>query len=77
MAEQARDPFQGAVERRVMPAEMSSTDMEEHAARAAIADAGIDPQTIDLVLLHTLAPECLATNTACVLHHRSACAATA
>jgi 3-oxoacyl-[acyl-carrier-protein] synthase-3 len=70
MAEQARDPFQGAVERRVMPAEMSSTDMEEHAARAAFADAGIDPQTIDLVLLHTLAPDWLATNTACVLHHR-------
>ena len=68
MAKQARDPFHDAVERRVMPTGMTLVDMQERAARAAIARAGIDPQQIDLVLTNTVTPDFLHGNPACTLH---------
>ncbi len=70
MSEQAYDPFQGAIERRVMPAGMTIFDMEEHAAREAIVRARVDPQAIDLVLTHTVVPDVLLGNPACILHQR-------
>jgi 3-oxoacyl-[acyl-carrier-protein] synthase-3 len=70
MSKQALDPFQDAVERHVMGPGMTVFDMEEHAARTAIARAGIDPADIDLVLTHTVVPEFLLGNPACTLHHR-------
>lgn len=69
MAEWRDDPFHGAVERRVLKEGMKASDMELEAARAAIANAGIDPQEIGLVLCNTLAPDFLVTNNACLLHH--------
>lgn len=68
MATQALDPFQGIVERRVMPEGMTSVDMEAEAARAACARAGIEPREIGALLAHTPVPEFLLSNTACVLH---------
>ncbi|HSK00693.1 MAG TPA: 3-oxoacyl-[acyl-carrier-protein] synthase III C-terminal domain-containing protein [Kofleriaceae bacterium] len=70
MAAQARDPFLGTVERRVMPGDMSALDMEERAARAAIARAGVDLRDIDLLLTNTLVPDHLLGNPACKLHAR-------
>ena len=70
MNAQAADPFQGAVERRVMPKDMSMLDMEVEAATAAIAQAGIDPRSIDAVLTQTMVPPRLLGNPACELHHR-------
>jgi 3-oxoacyl-[acyl-carrier-protein] synthase-3 len=70
MSKQALDPFQGAVERHVMGPDMTVFDMEEQAARVAIARAGIDPSDIDLVLTHTLVPDHQVSNTACSVHHR-------
>jgi 3-oxoacyl-[acyl-carrier-protein] synthase III len=70
MAKQARDSFQNAVERRVMPADMTLVDMQELAARAAIERAGIRPQQIDLVLTNTVTPDFLHGNPACALHLR-------
>lgn len=70
MHELGHDPFQGAVERRVMPEGMRSSDMELHAAREAIAAAGIDPKEIGLVLCNSGVPDHLVTNNACLLHHR-------
>jgi 3-oxoacyl-[acyl-carrier-protein] synthase III len=70
MAEQSDDPFQGAVERRVMPDDMTAADMEAAAAEDAIAAAGIDRREIDLLLVHSPIPEYLLGNTASVLHHR-------
>lgn len=70
MSKQALDPFQGAVERRVMGPGMSVFDMEERAAREAIARSGVDPADIDLVLTHTLVPEFALGNPACTLHRR-------
>jgi 3-oxoacyl-[acyl-carrier-protein] synthase-3 len=68
MAEQAVDPFQGVVERRVMPRDMSAVDMELDAAERAIARAGIDRREIDALFTHTAVPDYLLSNTACVLH---------
>ncbi|MBX3193261.1 MAG: hypothetical protein KF819_40125 [Labilithrix sp.] len=70
MAALHEDPFQGAVERRVMDAGMQACDMEVRAAEEAIARAGIDRREIDLLLCHTTVPEYLLTNTACLLHQR-------
>jgi 3-oxoacyl-[acyl-carrier-protein] synthase III len=70
IARQAADPFQGVTERRVMPADMISVDMEALAAERALARAGVDREQIDALLTHTVVPEYLLSNTACVLHHR-------
>lgn len=70
LAEQAADPFQGAVERRVIADDMTVLDMAEHAARSAIARAGVAPGDIDLLLTHTVMPEVLLGNVACQVHHR-------
>lgn len=70
MAKQARDPFNDAVERRVMPADMTLVDMQQFAAQAAIERAKIDPQQIDLVLTNTVTPDFLHGNPACTLHHQ-------
>lgn len=69
MAEWKDDPFHGAAERRVLKSGVKASAMELEAARAAIADAGIDPREIGLVLTNTLAPDYLVTNNACLLHH--------
>lgn len=63
------DPFHGARERRVLKDGMKASDMEVEAARAAIANAGIDPKEIGMVLCNTVAPDYLVTNNACLLHH--------
>ncbi len=70
MAEQALDPFRFAVERRVMPGGMGVLDMEEQAARAALAQAGVEPGSIDLLLTYTLVPDDLLASPASKLHHR-------
>jgi 3-oxoacyl-[acyl-carrier-protein] synthase-3 len=69
-AEQLADPFQGAVERRVLAADMTIADMEERAAREAIARSRIDPSLIDLLLTHSVVPDHQMTNPACELHER-------
>lgn len=47
---------------------MTNLDMEVVAARAAIANAGIDPSEIGLLLSHTVVPDVLLSNPACPLH---------
>ena len=70
MREVADDPFRGTVARHVMPDEMSSHDMEELAARAALERAGVAAAEIGAVLVHSTVPDHLATNAACVVHRR-------
>jgi 3-oxoacyl-[acyl-carrier-protein] synthase-3 len=72
MSAQMRDPFRGAVARHIMPADMSSLDMEERAARAAVARAGVELHDVDLLLTNTIVPEYLLGNPACRLHDRLA-----
>lgn len=70
LAEQAVDPFQGAVSRHVMPDGMTALDMAEHAARRAIERAGVSADRVDLLLTNTVMPDVLLGNPACELHHR-------
>ena len=70
MREQAVDPFQGAVVRHVLEPERGIADMEEIAARDALADARIDAAGVDLLLSFTLTPDYLFSNPGCVLHER-------
>jgi len=68
MAEYAGDPFRGAIERRVMLEPMTSSEMEAHAAREAMAQAEVGPGDIDVILAQTPVPEYLMVNHACVAH---------
>lgn len=69
-AEVAEDPFQGVVERRVLEPALTHVDMEERAAREAIARAGIDASAIDIVLTHPVVPRYGLMNPAVMLHER-------
>lgn len=64
------DPFDGVRERRVLAPDRTSADMEEDAARTALARAGLEPADLDALLVHTEVPERLLSNTGCELHHR-------
>src|SRR5688500_3590350 len=46
---EADDPFSGATRRRIASDDTTSYDAEIWAAKAAIADAAIDPMDIDMV----------------------------
>jgi 3-oxoacyl-[acyl-carrier-protein] synthase-3 len=70
MFDMGTDPFQGAERRHIMAANETSYDLEERAARDALARANVAAGEIDLVLTHTLVPEHLINNSACVLHNR-------
>ncbi|HEY4243019.1 MAG TPA: 3-oxoacyl-[acyl-carrier-protein] synthase III C-terminal domain-containing protein [Kofleriaceae bacterium] len=65
---QARDPFFGAVARSVIAPDVSLTAMAAAAATEALARAGIAPADVDLVLMHAVGPEFLATNQATAVH---------
>jgi 3-oxoacyl-[acyl-carrier-protein] synthase III len=52
-----RDPFRGALERRVIAAEHESSDMEVAACRDALASAGRAPGEVDLVLGYSQVPD--------------------
>jgi 3-oxoacyl-[acyl-carrier-protein] synthase-3 len=70
MAELASDPFQGGRERRALSPGELAADIETEAARQAIANAGIDPAEIGLVLGFTLCPDYINVPGACIVHHR-------
>ncbi len=70
MAAQALDPFQGTIERRVIPEDMSVYDMEEYAAKEAIERSGVNVNEIDVLLTYTLVPDYWLSNPACTLHDR-------
>jgi 3-oxoacyl-[acyl-carrier-protein] synthase-3 len=69
-ASQVADPFQGTVERRILPEGMTLLDMEENAARTALARAGIAASQVDLLLTNQTVPDVLLGNPACALHER-------
>src|SRR6516162_8634040 len=57
----------GIRERRIAaPAEMTS-DLAEHAARAALSAAGLAPADVDLVIVATTTPDMVFPSTACIL----------
>ena len=66
---EAADPFLGAVKRRVSDASMTSIEAETRAARAALDQAGVSGQDVDLVLSYSIAPDTLTIPTGNVVAH--------
>jgi 3-oxoacyl-[acyl-carrier-protein] synthase-3 len=59
MARFAGDPFVGARRRHVLAEDAETSDMEAEAARRAMREAGVRPDEIDLLIVHSLTPDCL------------------
>ncbi|MEZ4294063.1 MAG: 3-oxoacyl-[acyl-carrier-protein] synthase III C-terminal domain-containing protein [Polyangiaceae bacterium] len=57
LATEADDPFKGASRRRVADPSLSSADAEALAGKRALADAGISPGDVDLVLSWAMVPD--------------------
>ena len=55
----------GILERRVVSEGESTATLATAAARKAIADAGLSPEDIDLIIVATITPECSFPSTAC------------
>jgi 3-oxoacyl-[acyl-carrier-protein] synthase-3 len=62
------DLFNGAVERRVMGENETSSQMETAAAREAIERSGVDPMDIDAVITFSVCPDFLCGPTGCLVH---------
>ncbi|HET6230818.1 MAG TPA: ketoacyl-ACP synthase III [Longimicrobiaceae bacterium] len=60
----------GIRERRVCAPDESAADLAEEAARRAMADAGLGPEEIDLLIVSTDTPEYVSPATSSVLHGR-------
>ena len=60
----------GIRERRHAPPEIATSDLAAEAGEAAIAMAGIDRGTIDLLVLGTFTPDMLLPSTACIVQER-------
>jgi 3-oxoacyl-[acyl-carrier-protein] synthase-3 len=70
LSELASDPFQGAVERRVLAPDLVSSDMEAAAARSALAAAGAEAAGVDLLLTHSMVPDYMCNSQAAIVHHK-------
>jgi 3-oxoacyl-[acyl-carrier-protein] synthase-3 len=64
MAARGDDPFGGSKLRHVIDDAEMASDLEARAARAAMADAGVTPEAIDLVLVASLPPDRLVPSNA-------------
>ncbi len=60
----------GILQRRFAPEGWAPSDMAAEAAKAAIADAGLTPEDIDLVLVGTDSPDYLTPATSVVVQHK-------
>lgn len=70
MAALSDDLFRGARLRRVLDDDAEVSELEAEAGRKAIEDAAIDPDEIDLVLVHSLLPDRLIPSNAPAVQHR-------
>jgi len=57
----------GIRERRIAAPAETTSDLAEHAARAALAAAGIAPADVDLIVVATTTPDIVFPSTACIL----------
>ena len=60
----------GIRERRVCGEAETAGDLAEQAARKLFTEHGVDPQSIDFVILITQSPDYFLPTTACILQHR-------
>ncbi|KYF47385.1 hypothetical protein BE04_19170 [Sorangium cellulosum] len=68
MAAYKDDPFEGAIERRVIPDDMEPSDMELAAARAALERSGVGADRIDALLIGGTIPDFQQNSSGCRLH---------
>ncbi len=68
-----QDPFKGTVERRVAPPDMPSVEGDAMAARAALADAGIGPKDVSLILSSAVVPDRVCPPNAVSIQHLCGC----
>jgi 3-oxoacyl-[acyl-carrier-protein] synthase-3 len=60
----------GIRQRHIAPKEMATSDMAVEAAKIVLAKSGIDPATIDVVIVCTVTPDMLFPATACLVQDR-------
>ncbi len=60
----------GIRERRIAAPDEACSDMAVHAARAALADAKLKPEDIDLLIIATASPDTPLPSTACYVQHK-------
>ena len=60
----------GIKERRIARDDEATSDMAFEAAKAALADAQLKPQDIDLIIVATITPDMFFPATACILQHK-------
>lgn len=70
LATEADDPFLGVTTRRVADDDMTAAEAESLAALKALANAGIDPSEVDLILSNAVVPERIIPPTGCAVAHR-------
>lgn len=59
----------GIRQRHIAPPEMATSDMAIEAARAALANAGVDAREIEVILVCTVTPDHMFPATACLVQH--------
>lgn len=60
----------GIRERRIAADGQATSDLATEAARRALADAGVRPEEVDLIIVATVTPDMPFPSTACLVQHR-------
>jgi len=60
----------GIQERRILPADLATSDMAVRAARNALDKAGVGPEELDLVLVATVTPDMQMPSAACIVQDK-------
>lgn len=60
----------GIRERRIAPDGLLTSDLAVEAGKAAIRDAGIKPEDVDLLIVATMSPDMPVPSTACIVQHK-------
>ncbi len=59
----------GVRERRISRPDQATSDLGAEAARRALADAGVKPEDVDMILVGTITPDMAFPNTACFIQN--------
>lgn len=70
LARKDRNPFIGIEERRVFPEDLLPSDAETEAGRRAIKDSGLNPDEIDLVMVHSMLQDELIPGNASLVQYK-------
>ena len=60
----------GIKERRIAAPDQATSDLATAAAQAAMADAGVTPEDIDLIVVATITPDMFFPSTACIVQRK-------